>query len=528
MPSTPSRVLFVGLDGGTRAILDPIFDRGWAPNLQALWRRSAVGRLRSTDPMVTPVAWTSFSTGCTPLTHGVHDFNFLDHSDGTIREHDAGTVRVPTVWEVLTRMGGSIVSLGLPLTYPSPPVRGILVAGADAPDFDHALQQCPDFGRRLRLEIPDYTNKLVWKRRPRTGEEALEQARRCSAIFAAQAQAAHLADSRVDWTAMMVHYHNLDSLQHRMWPYFDVDDTGVRESGFTEAVEQCVRALDDSIGRLLELAARRDAAVVVASDHGFGPCRSLVNVNGMLRAAGLQRTRVWGTRFRYRAIRVLERYRRWKAMREPGAAAPAKARPIDGQMSCDWTRTIAFAPFGQLCGNIFLNREAVSGASAHRALDEIIETLKDARDPERGARLFADVYATSDRFGVDPAEEGMPDVFALSADGYQAQAKWSERHRNTLLRHDPGLPATHRLDGVLAIEGPGVRPGRRIDAELQDVAPTSLAMLGLEVPSFMQGRVVREAFKTPPVVRRADSSSSFASTRSEPLGPVVAAAADGA
>ncbi|MDG3003006.1 alkaline phosphatase family protein [Paludisphaera mucosa] len=526
MPPNPSRVLFVGLDGGTRAILDPAFDRGWAPNLAGLWKRSAVGRLRSTDPMVTPVAWTSFSTGCTPLTHGVHDFNYLDHADQTIREHDAATVRTPTLWEIVSRLGGSVVSLGLPLTYPAPPVRGLFVAGADAPDTEHAFAQCPDFGRLLRDEVPDYTNKLVWKRRPRTPEEALDQADRCAAIFRAQAEAAWKADDRVDWTAMMVHYHNLDSLQHRMWPYFDVDETGVRGAGFTDAVERSIRALDDSIGRLLDLAADRDAAVVVVSDHGFGPCRSLVNVNGMLRAAGLQRTRVYGTRFRYRAIRLLERFRRWRALREPGAAAPAKARPIDGQMSCDWSRTLAFAPFGQLCGNVFLNREAVSGAAADRALDEIVAMLKDARDPDRGDRLFADVYATARRFGVDPAKEGMPDVFALSADGYQAQAKWSERHRNAILRPDPGLPATHWVDGVVAIDGPGVRPGHRLDARLQDLAPTSLALLGLDVPPFMEGRVLHEAFDEPLDVHRSEPPASAAiPTRS--YDEVVAAAVDG-
>ncbi|WP_165245951.1 alkaline phosphatase family protein [Paludisphaera soli] len=522
MATIPSRVLFVGLDGGTRAILDPLFDRGWAPNLASLWRRCAVGDLRSTDPMVTPVAWTSFSTGCTPLTHGVHDFNYLDHSDRTVREHDATTVRVPTLWEIVSGLGGSVVSLGLPLTYPAPPVRGLFVAGADAPDPVRAFDQCPEFGRRLRLEVPDYTNKLVWKRRPRTAEEAAEQADRCARIFRAQADAAGKADQQVDWTAMMVHYHNLDSLQHRMWPYFDVDDTGLREAGFTDAVERCVRALDDSIGRLLELAADRDAAVVVASDHGFGPCRSLVNVNGMLRAAGLQRTRVYGTRFRYRAIRVLERLRRWRALREPGASAPAKVRPIDGQISCDWGRTLAFAPFGQLCGNVFLNRDAVSGASADRALDEVVALLRDARDPERGERLFADVYATADRLDVDPAREGMPDVFALSADGYQAQAKWSERYRNTILRPDPGLPATHWLNGVVAIDAPGVQPGRRLEAQLPDLAPTSLALLGLDVPRYMEGRVLQEAFETTIIVHRSETPPRIA-TEAEPVGDVVAA-----
>lgn len=512
MTPRASRVLFLGLDGGVQSVFDPVFERGWMPNLAGFWGRAASGRLRSTEPMVTPVAWTSFSTGQPPLTHGVHDFNYLDPRDQTIRDHDAGTVRSPTIWQILGDQGASVVSLGLPLTHPAPPARGLIVAGADAPSFAEAFAQCPDFGRRIRAEVPDYTHKLVWKRRPSTGEDALNEADRCRAIFQAQVEAALRADARVDWTAMMVHFHNLDSLQHRMWPYFDVDDAGLREPGFNEAVERCLRGLDDAIGRLLELASRRGAAVVAVSDHGFGPCRLLVNVNGMLRAAGLQRTRVYGTRFRYRAIRVAERFRRWRALRRPGGLAPSKIRPVDGQISCDWKRTIAFAPFGQLCGNIFLNPGAVAGAAADRALGEIIELLKDARDPERGERLFADVFSSAERFGVDPAQEGMPDLFALSADGYQAQAKWSERYRNTITMADPGLPGTHWADGVVAIDAPGVRPGRRLDARLWDVAPSTLALLGLEVPAEMRGRVVHEAFHHPLAEIRTDERTSAPSS----------------
>ncbi|MBY0513172.1 MAG: alkaline phosphatase family protein, partial [Gemmataceae bacterium] len=63
MTGTVSRVLFLGLDGGTMTALRPWFERGVTPHLAALWRRSAWGVLRSSDPMVTPVAWTSFLTG---------------------------------------------------------------------------------------------------------------------------------------------------------------------------------------------------------------------------------------------------------------------------------------------------------------------------------------------------------------------------------------------------------------------------------------------------------------------------------
>jgi len=498
MPAPAPRVLFLGLDGATMTLLGPAFDRGWMPHLAALWRRSATGTLWSSEPMVTPVAWTSFSTGCAPPTHGIHEFYYVEPSDRTIRPNHAGRVRVPTIWHALSDRGASIVSLGLPMTYPAPEVNGLIVAGSDAPGLEWAFAQCPDFGAEIRQELPGYSHKILCKRHPRSLDELRTIARRTRDAFRAQAEAAERADRRIDWTALMVHFHNLDGLQHRLWPYLEVDETAADAPEWTAETVSCLKAMDEAIGRLLELAARRDAAIVALSDHGFGPCHALVDVNGLLCRAGLQRRRPYGTRLRYRLHRLGDRLRRWHSRRAPGGEAKRHPKSIEGEIGCDWTRTVAFAPFGQLCGSVYLNPQLVSGSSAAaRAVGEIIDMFRSATDPETGASLFADAFDVAERYDLDPAAEGLPDVLAPSTDGYQAMAKWSPFHQG-LLRPDPNLPATHRTDGVLAIDAPGVRPGRQLDAELIDVAPTSLGILGLEPPEWMEGRALAEAFESDP------------------------------
>ena len=502
MTATASRVLFLGLDGGTMSALGPWFDRGLMPNLASLWKRSAFGRLRSSDPMVTPVAWTNFSTGCTPVVHGIHDFNYIEPIGRTIRSNHAGRVRVPTLWQVLSAQGREVVSLNVPMTYPPPRVKGIVVAGADAPGLDWAFAQCPAFGRTVAEREPDFTHKLVFKNRPRTLDDLRMRAARNRAIFHAQAGVAELADAQTDWSAMMVHFHNLDNIQHRLWPYLRVDDTAIEDTPWNVEAESCLRALDESVGRLLELASKRDAAVLAVSDHGFGPCKALVNVNGLLHQAGLQRTMMYGTRFRYRAQRLGDRFHRWLTRHSPGGPGRRLPRSLEGQIGCDWKRTMAFAPFGQLSGNIYLHPETTGqGSVAARVVDEVIGICRDAHDPETGDPLFRDVFSTADRYGVEPAAHGLADVMALSADGYQAQAKWRVSLRNERLRPDSNLPATHWLDGILAVDAPGVRPGGHLRADLHDVAPTALALLGLPVPESMEGRVIHEAFEQPLSVR---------------------------
>jgi predicted AlkP superfamily phosphohydrolase/phosphomutase len=494
--------LFLGLDGGTMAALGPWFDRGLTPNLAALWRRSAYGTLRSSDPMVTPVAWTSFSTGCTPVDHGIHEFYYIESHDRTVRSNHSGRVQVPTLWQVLGAEGREVVSLNLPMTYPPPRVKGIVVAGSDSPGLPWAFAQCPDFGREIAACVPEYTPKIVWKNRPRTLEELRPKAERNRAVFRAQAEAAERADARTDWSALMVHFHNLDSLQHRLWPYLDVDATGIRLRAWNNEVSACVRVLDECVGRLLDLASKRDAAVIAVSDHGFGPCKALVNVNGLLRDAGLQRGLMYGTRFRYRSQRLGDRFHRWLTRRAPGGGSRRLPRSVDGQLGCDWTRTLAFSPFGQLSGCIFLHPDTTAHAEvADRAMAEVIDVCREARDPDTGARLFRDVFSTAERYGIDPADQGVADVLALSADGYQAQAKWRVSIRNELIRPDWNLPATHWLEGIVAIDAPGVQPGNRLRASLSDVAPTTLALLGLPVPESMDGQVLHEAFEQPLAVR---------------------------
>jgi predicted AlkP superfamily phosphohydrolase/phosphomutase len=505
MSAHAQRVLFLGLDGGTLAAFGPWFERGLMPNLAAFWSRAATGALRSSDPMVTPVAWTSFSTGCTPPDHGIHEFYHIEPHDRTIRANHAGRVLVPTLWQVLGAEGREVVSLNLPMTYPPPRVKGIVVAGSDAPGFEWAFAQCPRFGREVAATLPDYSHKIVWKNRPRTLDELRMKAARNRAVFRAQVEAAMMADARTDWSALMVHFHNLDSIQHRLWPFLGIDETAEHDRDWNAEAESCIRVLDESVGRLLELAARRDAAVIAVSDHGFGPCKALVNVNGLLRQAGLQRGLMYGTRFSYRAQRLRDRFHRWMTRGAPGGPGRRLPRSVEGQVGCDWKRTTAFAPFGQLSGCIFLHPEtAAHAAKSERTIHEIIDVCRAARDPETNALLFRDVFSTAEQYGLDPTEQGIPEVLALSADGYQAQAKWGVTLRNQLLRPDRDLPATHYREGVVAFDGPGVRPGSTLSADLHDLAPTTLAWLDLAVPESMTGRVMHEAFDAPLAVRRGE------------------------
>ena len=49
------------------------------------------------------------------------------------------------------------------------------------------------------------------------------------------------------------------------------------------------------------------------------------------------------------------------------------------------------------------------------------------------------------------------------------------------------MPGTHRPEGVVALSGSGIIPGRTVQAQLRDIAPSILTWFGLPIPDHVQG-----------------------------------------
>lgn len=75
------RFIVVGLDGQDPKITDQLLAEGKLPNFQKLADQGGYHRLRTTFPSISPVAWSSFSTGTEPGKHNI--FDFLDRDKRT-------------------------------------------------------------------------------------------------------------------------------------------------------------------------------------------------------------------------------------------------------------------------------------------------------------------------------------------------------------------------------------------------------------------------------------------------------------
>lgn len=477
------RLMMISIAGGCDSMLKSWFDRDELPNLASIWSGSVSGSLRSSQPANASVAWTSMMTGRTTPHHGVYDPEFLAFDRKTIQQTHIGRIMVPHLWQILSRAGRSVVSIHAPLSFGIKAEGVRILAASDSPV--RGSRTTSDLALPKSIAC-NWSQSRLWNRRPKSVDEAVGVAERHKLHNAALADMAEFADKQGDWALMHVNFQDLDGLQHAFWPELEVDATAIlARPEWLSIVRDTLRSLDQSVGRLAELAEKQKAGLMVVSDHGFGPCRALVNVNGILRIHGIQRRQSLGGAILHHSRRA------FGTLAERLPASRKAYRSIDLSHACDWSSSLAFAPFGQHSGLIYLTDKArAHEGRAERATHEVAEIFRLIAEPESGEPVFSDVIPVANRWGIDPVATGWPDIMAIPADGYEPRANWNHKEKVRLFRPDTNQPGTHYADGVVALKGSGLESGRISRCQVQDIAPTILKWLDIQPPESMEGRII--------------------------------------
>jgi predicted AlkP superfamily phosphohydrolase/phosphomutase len=153
------RLIVVGFDGQDPKLTDRFMTEGKLPNFEALAEEGCYHRLASTFPSLSPVAWSSFSTGTHPAKHNIYDF--LDRDRRTYlpllsssrigkvgRVLKVGRLRIPIgrpplrllrrsrpFWSILGDRGVWSTILRVPITFPPDRFHGAQLAAMCVPDL---------------------------------------------------------------------------------------------------------------------------------------------------------------------------------------------------------------------------------------------------------------------------------------------------------------------------------------------------------------------------------------------------------
>ena len=501
------RLMIIGLDAATLDLIHPWCEGGHLPNIKRFIEQGTVAPLRSTLPVQSPAAWSTFATGTNPGKHGVLNFAQLRSDSYDAVFMNASHRRGTTFWEIAGEQGIRGGVINIPFTYPPRPFNGFMITGMLSPAVDRRLAYPEEILNDLREVSPNYAIDVNIVRRE---DDAVREEffRRAVAAVENRTKTAVGLFRRHRPPLFCTAYTASDRVSHYYWN----DLLAARKNpedphGFRSPIGTIYKKMDDGIGELLSEAGP-ETDVLLLSDHGAGNLAKVFSMRKLLARAGLMKEATPGAlkriikssllRFARTCPRTL-RQRIQDVM--PGLSSKAVSQIASGGI--DFAGSQAYPTEG--VEGVFVNLRGrqpngiVSPGEEYEAVrDRVIQLFTEITDPETGDHVFKGAYRREDVWN-GPRIETLPDV-VLEQKSWMYDTKLTSAAYGTdvfcpLPRAGrPGLHDTgrhHRL-GMFMGMGPHVQRTSLPPVEMADVPATILALLGLPVPKHFDGRVLRE------------------------------------
>lgn len=474
MPRSP-KVVFIGIDGASLDVLLPLCEKGLTPGFAQCLSEGISGPLRSVIPTISATAWTSLYTGVNPGKHGIHDFvNRLPGRYGFKMATAADRRRKP-IWSLLSEVDRRVCVIGGTLTYPPDPVNGQMLSGLGSPCKGgypgHKSYAYPEsFDQEItekvgRFHIGPIVPQQHLSHKTRYADEIQREILR-TVDYRNRLHEALLQKENYDFSFFF--YGETDLASHLFWD----------EPAFLSKVYE---AIDPFI---LRLCRTDDIQIFIASDHGFGPCRRLLNLRKWLVDQG--------------DLRLSSSFK-GKALAKVRALMGMSVNPLS---DVSWPGTRAFVG-GSSAGSLFLNRVGreplgiVPSQEADAVCEEISRKLLRVQDPQTKRSVLEKIVFRKEAFSGE-TEEYAPDMVPIFQGGYGVGLRRRGRgdtDEGSLFSDSVHWTGDHVLDGIWMAKGDPFRHGGHLEgARIIDVAPTLLYLFGLPIPRDMDGQVLQGAF----------------------------------
>jgi predicted AlkP superfamily phosphohydrolase/phosphomutase len=510
------KVLFIGLDGATFDVLNPMIDRGLMPRLKQFMQEGVHGPLETTIPPITPTAWVSWMTGKNPGKHGVFEFLLRRKGSGELPDMPVSSRSRDGLpfWDVLGEMGKRAIVTNVPCTYPPGLINGVMISDFLTPRGRHDFTYPAGLIEEIEGKFGPYELYITEVYSKGNIDKILNQ------LFTEleyKTKVNRYLMEQYGWDVLATHYWGTDRFQHELWHLLDethpLFDRQEYEAHINRAHEYW-HTVDTTLGELFD-SVDDDATVYMGSDHGFGPIKKFLCFNVWLIEEGLLVLKRDAITLFKRALFNLGltpdlAYRSAMKMGlahlrlSVGVTNRSTLMKLANAMmlslgDVDWSRTVAFSKGNY--GQIFINlrgRETNGivepGAEYDSVMRRIIDKLRGLADSETNEPLIGSIWRREDLY-TGPHSEQAPDIQFLPSDMTNKPLGTLDLTSNKFITQAYGNSGDHRMHGIMIGRGPELRRGVRVEgARIIDYAPTILHSFGVEVPSDMDGRVLEEIF----------------------------------
>ncbi|MFC1631545.1 alkaline phosphatase family protein [Candidatus Omnitrophota bacterium] len=475
------KVAIIGLDGASLELIKTWAAAGHLPNFQKVLSQGASGKLESVFPPHSAPAWSTLYTGKNLGKHGLFDFIALRQNTYDILPTSFADNKAQTFWDLASLAGKSCVALNLPLTYPPRPLNGIFVSGLQTPAGVSDFTYPQGLKKELDALTGGYTIYPIEFERNREAylESLIEVTENKFKVFSHYFQ-------QKDWDLFMCVFQGTDLIQHYFWQYMDPDHPYYQpDNKYRDVIRKYYQRMDRYLAEFLDHL-DKETTLMIVSDHGFAALHKYFYINNWLYKWGMikfkQTPKVWAKK----ACFALD------FMPNVGK----KTRHFFSFRDIDWSKTRAFSFTNT--GQIFINLKgrqpqgAVEpGQEYEQVCDQIVRLLGEIKDPQTQERVIERAYKRSQIYSGHYTAL-LPDVFYLPNQGRYVNSGGNKFYSNKLIEkcHPEDISGGHSLYGIALFYGNGIKQNSDLEGlHLQDVAPLVLAILGIDIPKDMDGRL---------------------------------------
>jgi predicted AlkP superfamily phosphohydrolase/phosphomutase len=506
------KIFVLGLDGASPEVIDSLIALGRLPAFGKLKKEGVWGKLRTTIPPITGSAWSSFMTGKNPGKHGI--FDFIHRKEGTyhLSPINARLREGRPFWSWAGDAGKKVCIFNVPVTYPPERVNGIMVTGMLTPSNKMDYTFPPSLAKELDRVTQGYRIHITESYSKGREEHFLKHLEEMTEM---RKKAMEYLFGLEDWDVFIAIFEGVDIIQHELWhcsdrTHFRHDPS---QEKYLDVIANYYERMDGILKEITDRWIGPEWNLMVMSDHGAGPLHKLLYVNNFLMKRSflqlkkgvlptlrnlLFRQGIVPMTFYHFLLRIglgkLKKKARF-------GQSESLLKPFFLSFEdVDWSRTKAYS-IGSTAGQVYVNlkgREPMGtvqpGAEFEEVREAIIGELKMLVDEETGKPVVDEIYRKEELYSGPHLREA-PDIVFLPRNLEIASFGEYEFASHRILDPSRGVSGSHRMDGLLMMKGHRIQQGAEIEgAEIIDLAPSILYLLGLPIPEGVDGRVLKNAF----------------------------------
>ena len=457
----------IGIDGFEPTLLSSYINRYNSRGFKYVYDQAYIYKLLSTEPPMSPPAWSSIISGLNMFKHRIFDFYKYDKLSGRLKLVDRNDLPL-TIFDIMDEIGLRQLLINIPFFYPPKAINGVVISGLPAPTG--SIYTYPkELGKRLikkeiNISEPPWTIK----------KNILKKSIIERSIFLNK-----LLEK--NWDFMMVVYRETDIAQHFYWD--------------SKSFLYCIYSLIDKmvikplIDRIRDR--RENAVIMIYGDHGFTGGRGTFHIMNLLYKENLYTySRSYKNMIKARFINLIEKIYLSKAT--PYLMEIFQNYYLKGLMEHFNGGSIGLGPLtsaGSVTdggGYIYLNPKY---NSLKKKLYKIISSKLSPYEVVRDIKLLGNILSNN-----------VPDYSVLLQDGivyypyFTGEEVFSEKV-------PPARKGTHRRECKLLYivfkDGEPVTEHKEFEKpiKVEDIGNIMLFSNNIYPPDFLDGNVPEEIYK---------------------------------